>query len=384
MLDRFALRVEDAFLRRHEHARSPRHGVSAPGSRADAARDLLVCLLDAAEVASETILVELLSRAAVPEPAGIGADLVAENDRAVMAAELELHVDEDDAALGDERPQDCVYLQRELDHAIDLRLRRHPEDAHVPLVDHRIVEGVALVVELDDRLGQRLALFHPEAFREAAGDDVPHHHLDRHDLETLHQHVAVVEAADEMRRHPLALEETEEDLRDGVVANAFLDDRAAFLGVERGRVVLEVLEEKIGIAGGEELLRLPLVDELSRFHVAHRIPPGVARTGRGRSAGPRRRVERLLPNARRKSKSKFARWRAGSSSAAICCFVSRVRTSGSALSASAKLAPPSHAACAARCTQRYASSRRAPARTSASSTSSDRTMPWLRSRFSRI
>src|SRR6185295_10908139 len=174
----------------------------ASGSRADPPRDLLIRLLDAPEVAPKAILVELLARRAVPEPTGVGTDLVAENDlTALGTAELELHVDEHDSARLQERDEHRVHLERELDHAVDLRLGRHPEHAHVPIVDHGIVERVALVEELDDRLGKRLPFLEPEALRETPRDDVADDHLDGHDRQAPHQHVAVVEATHEVRRH---------------------------------------------------------------------------------------------------------------------------------------------------------------------------------------
>ena len=65
-----------------------------------ALHDFGVGVFHAAEVAAEAILVELFVRLAVPQAAGVGADLVGENDLAVDGlAELELEVDERDAAL---------------------------------------------------------------------------------------------------------------------------------------------------------------------------------------------------------------------------------------------------------------------------------------------
>ena len=65
-----------------------------------ALHDFGIGVFHAAEVAAEAILVELFVRLAVPQAAGVGADLIGEDDLAVDGlAELELKVDERDAAL---------------------------------------------------------------------------------------------------------------------------------------------------------------------------------------------------------------------------------------------------------------------------------------------
>jgi hypothetical protein len=65
--------------------------------QAETAGDLLIGLLDAAEVLTEAVLIELLVGLDVPQPAAIGADLVGEDYPAEIAvpdaAELELEVD---------------------------------------------------------------------------------------------------------------------------------------------------------------------------------------------------------------------------------------------------------------------------------------------------
>src|SRR5688572_25479391 len=63
---------------------------------------LLVGLQDAAEVAAEAVLVELVAALHVPQAAAVGADLVGEHDAHLLvvvpqAAELDLEVDEADA-----------------------------------------------------------------------------------------------------------------------------------------------------------------------------------------------------------------------------------------------------------------------------------------------
>src|SRR5437667_3130518 len=249
---------------------------------ADAPCRLLIGVFDAAEVAPEAVLVELLARPLVAEAAGVGADLVGEQDFAVVAAELELHVDQHDAALVEVLAQERVHVQRRLVDGREPLRRGEPEEADVPVVDHRVVERVVLVEVLEDGLGERLALGAPEALGEAPGDDVARHHLDLHDLATADQHVALGEPADEMGLHALLLEEAEEDLGHAVVEDALVHDRAALLGVEGGGVVLEVLDQEVGVGSGVDLLRLALVEQLTAIH---RRPPGPARRGPGYAAG---------------------------------------------------------------------------------------------------
>src|SRR5271170_1083184 len=65
----------------------PRARSSQP-SDFHAPQHLVICLFDAAEVATEAILIELLARRLVPEAAGVGTNLIAEDNLAVMAPEL--------------------------------------------------------------------------------------------------------------------------------------------------------------------------------------------------------------------------------------------------------------------------------------------------------
>src|SRR3546814_3399159 len=63
-------------------------------------------------IAAEAILVELLVRFDIPQPAAVGADLVGEDDAAVIvipdAAEFELEIDEADADAREQPAQGIV------------------------------------------------------------------------------------------------------------------------------------------------------------------------------------------------------------------------------------------------------------------------------------
>ncbi len=78
---------------------------------------LVISLLDAAEVAAEPILVELLARRLVPESASVRTNFVAEQNLTVMPSELELEIHQYDAPLVEEFCQHLVDLQR---HRVDL------------------------------------------------------------------------------------------------------------------------------------------------------------------------------------------------------------------------------------------------------------------------
>ena len=102
-------------------------------------------------------------------------------------------------------------------------------------------------------------------------DSVPaatflHHHLDRHDLDLADQLLAHVEAADEMGRDADRAEQGVEMLGDAVVEHALAGDRAALLGVERGRVVLEILDQGAGLGPLVEDLGLAFVDQSAAGH----------------------------------------------------------------------------------------------------------------------
>ena len=69
------------------------------------------------------------------------------------------------------------------------------------LGDHRVVERVVLVIELDDRARQLRAFLDAQALGEGARRDVAHDDLQRHDLDFADQLLAHIEPADEMGRH---------------------------------------------------------------------------------------------------------------------------------------------------------------------------------------
>src|SRR5262245_53106132 len=74
-------------------------GASLSGSILHPAQHLVIRLFHAAEIAPETVLVELLPRLLVPEAAGVGTNFITQQNLALVTAEFELEVDQKHAAL---------------------------------------------------------------------------------------------------------------------------------------------------------------------------------------------------------------------------------------------------------------------------------------------
>ena len=112
--------------------------------------------------------------------------------------------------------------------------------------DHRIAEGIVLVIIFDQGAGQLGAFLDAEALGQRAGGDIADHDLDRNDFDLADQLFAHVEAADEVGRHADIAEQGEDMLGNPVVQHALAVDGALFLGVEGGGVILEILDDGAG------------------------------------------------------------------------------------------------------------------------------------------
>ena len=133
----------------------------------------------------------------------------------------------------------------------------------------------------------------PSRFDSDAGGDVAHHHLDRDDLDLPDQLLAHVEAADEMGRDADRAEQGEDMLGDAVVEHALAGDRALLLGVEGGRVVLEILDQRARLGTLVEDLGLAFVDLAAAGHGRfvsglEQARPGGAWCGNARAVAERR------------------------------------------------------------------------------------------------
>ena len=134
--------------------------------------------------------------------------------------------------------------------------------------DHRVAQRIVLVIIFDDRAGQLHALFDAQPLGQRARRDVAHHDLDRDDLDLADQLLAHVQAADEVGRHADMVEHGEDMLGDTVVQHALAVDRALLLGIERGGVVLEILDQRAGLGALVQDLGLAFVDLAAASHAA--------------------------------------------------------------------------------------------------------------------
>lgn len=117
----------------------------------DTVSNFLIGFHDAAEVLTETILVELLHGLLVPEPAPVRRELIAKEELAVELAELKLEVNKDKACVVEELLEDVVDLEAQGLHLIDVLLGAPAEGDDVGVIDHRIMKGIILQEELKGR-----------------------------------------------------------------------------------------------------------------------------------------------------------------------------------------------------------------------------------------
>ena len=106
----------------------------------------------------------------------------------------------------------------------------------------------------------------PSRVRQRAGGDVAHHDFERNDLDLADQLLAHVEPADEMRRHADVVQVLEDVFRDAVVEHALAFDHLVLLGVEGGRVVLEMLDQRSGLGAFVKDLRLAFINAAAAAH----------------------------------------------------------------------------------------------------------------------
>ena len=179
---------------------------------------------------------------------------------------LHLEIDEPDADAEEQAGQEVVDADGQRHDVVDLLRRRPAERGDVLLRHHRIVERVVLVVELDDRARQLRAFLDAEPLRQRAGGDVAHHDFERNDLDLANQLLAHVEPLDEVGRHADVVEMLEDVFRDPVVEDALALDHLMLLRVERGRVVLEMLNKRARLRSFIKNLRLAFIDAATAAH----------------------------------------------------------------------------------------------------------------------
>src|SRR2546429_2059791 len=125
------------------------------------------------EVAAEAILVELLVRLDIPQPARVGRDFVGDDDPHHLVLEqpsaFHLEIDQTDADAQEQAGEEVVDADRERHDVVDFLRRGPAERGDVLFRHHGVVELVVLVIELDDRARQLRALLDAEGLRQRTG-----------------------------------------------------------------------------------------------------------------------------------------------------------------------------------------------------------------------
>lgn len=205
----------------------------------------------------------------IPEAAGVRRDLVSKNDLTVVAAELDLEVDEVDVELLEEAEHELIYLESILGDGVDLLLGSKTQTECVVAVDERIAEVVVLVAELEGRSLEGSAFLNAELLGKAACCDVSYDNFQRNDLNLLNNGLAVVDLLDKVGRDTLLLEKAEHVVCHLVINNALAVDLTLLQTVESGSVVLVGHHYVIRVLlDSENLLSLAFV-KLCCLCVAH-------------------------------------------------------------------------------------------------------------------
>ncbi len=193
-------------------------------------------------------MVETLVGADIPQPAGVGADLVGEHDADVLllpqAPELDAQVNQTDADPEEQAAQEIVDAQHQRHDLIKILRAGPAERRDMLLGDHGVVEFFVLVDELDDRARQRGAVLQAEASREGAGRHVAGDHLHRNHFDLTHQLLPHVESPNEVRWHADLAQPRHQVFGDPVVEDPLAGDQVSLVRRERTRLVLEILDER--------------------------------------------------------------------------------------------------------------------------------------------
>src|SRR5579883_720913 len=240
--------------------------------------NLRIGLDQSAEIFAEAILVQLVLGFDVPKAAAVGADFVSEHYPHLVVLEntpeFHLEVDKPDADAEEEASEKIVDSECKRHHLVDLLRGSPAEGRDVLLRNHRIVQLVGLVIELDDRARQRHALFKPQPLAQRARDHVAHHNLKRNNFHFPDKLLAHIETANEMGGHADFVQAAENIFRNAVVQHTLALEALEFLGVEGGGVVFEMLDERAGLGAFIKNFRLSFIDATAAV-VIHGRPPSV-------------------------------------------------------------------------------------------------------------
>ena len=169
-------------------------------------------------------------------------------------------------------------------------MARPVERRDVLLGDERVAELVLLVAELDDRTRQRRAFLDAQLLGQRAGRHISADHFQGNDLDLADQLLAHVDSFQEVGRDADAVQLHHHEFADAVVEHALAIQYGTLFVVERGGVVLEVLDQGARLRPLVQDLRLALIDLAALGHVASPGPEGMpalaTRTGKAFLAHP--------------------------------------------------------------------------------------------------
>src|SRR5215207_5969723 len=271
---------------------------------------VLIGFHEAAEVAAEAVLVELVVGFHVPQAAGVRADFVGEHDAhhlaLIEAAEFQLEIYEADADAQEKTGKEVVDPDGQCHDVVDFLGGGPAEGRHMLFGNHGIAQLIILVIELDDRAGQGRAFGQPQPLGERARGNIAHDDLERNDLHGADQLLAHVQALQEMGRHANVVELGKDQLGNAIVENPFAVDDFLFLIVEGRRIILVMDDQGAGLGTFVKDLGLALVDTgaalVHVFRPSSNLirPPGPLRDPAVVKAGISRRFQSPIASSMRR------------------------------------------------------------------------------------
>ena len=229
--------------------------------------NLLIGLAHTAQVAAEAVLVQTLAGRHVPQAAGVGRNLVGQDNPPVGgAAELDFEIDEGDVDAGEELLQNLVDAGRHPVDAVQLLVGHQPQRHGVVVVDEWVAQLVALVADVVNHVRRPRPLLDAEPLRHRPCDDVADDDLERDNRDAAAQLLAFVERADVVGLDPRPGELLEDECRDGVVQNALVHDGGLLDVVERRSRIRIVDDDILRVVRAEHLLGLAVVKLFELLH----------------------------------------------------------------------------------------------------------------------
>ena len=177
----------------------------------------------------------------------------------MVAAKLQLEVDQLDADVAEDFLQDRIDLEGHLRDRIDLFLCRKAQCKRHIRIDQRIAQIIVLIAEFQRRALQLGTLRYAQTLGKAAGCLIADDDLQRNDLHFLDDRASLIQLLDIMCRDPFLLQDLAEIVAHAVVDDALADDRSLLETVERCRIILVSDDQPVVILRLEHFLRFSFV-----------------------------------------------------------------------------------------------------------------------------